>query len=57
MIRKVEYWIADYHGFVDVSCDPDDDNDIIYAKAKAELRRICGELPYGSYSFKVVNTD
>lgn len=39
MIKEVKYQIGQYKGTVSVSCDEDDDNDEIIAKAKARLKR------------------
>lgn len=50
----VKYQIATYSGEIQVNCDPDDDNEIVIGKAKAKLRRLYGELPFGYQSFKVI---
>jgi hypothetical protein len=52
-LATVEYQIATYSGSVEVPAYPNDDNDILIARAKAQLRRQTGPLPLGSQSFKV----
>jgi hypothetical protein len=53
----VQYQIATYKGEVDVYCEPDDDNDVIIAKAKKTLTRQYGHLPYGYQSWKVISRE
>ena len=55
MTAIVKYQIATYSGEVEVSCDPDDDNDVIIAKAKRILRNRAGSLPFGYESWKVID--
>jgi len=55
MTKTLEYWIADYHGFVDVDCDENDDFEVLKMKAKNALRKKTGDLPFGYESFKVVD--
>jgi hypothetical protein len=55
MIAIVKYQIATYSGEVNVPCDPDDDNDVIIAKAKRILRNRAGSFPFGYESWKVVD--
>lgn len=56
MTALVKYRIATYSGEVEVSCDPDDDNEYIIRKAKAiEKRRFGGSFPFGYESWKVVD--
>lgn len=55
MIAIVKYQIATYSGEVNVPCDPDDDNDVIIAKAKRILRNRSGSFPFGYESWKVVD--
>lgn len=50
----VEYQVATYSGSVTVSCDENESNSDIEAKAKAQLKRQAGELPFGYQSFRVV---
>ena len=54
MKAEVKYQIATYSGTVLVECLPDDDNDYIIAKAKQQLIRKSGPLPFGYESFKVI---
>jgi len=50
----VEYWIATYHGTVDVPCGEDEDNDVIISRAKAKLVRTSGSgWPIGYQRFEV----
>lgn len=51
----VKYWIATYSGEIEVSCNPDDDNDLIIAKAKRILRNRVGSFPFGYESWKVID--
>jgi len=53
----VNYQVATYSGDITIDHDPDDDSEIIIAKAKKILRRQCGGLPLGYQSFKVVRRD
>jgi len=54
----VYYQIATYSGQVTVYYnDPNDENEHIIAKAKAELIRKTGELPSGYQSFRVERED
>jgi hypothetical protein len=55
MTATVKYWIATYEGTVEVTCDPDDDNEMIIARAKCKLRRTAGTFPYGAESWKVIS--
>lgn len=54
---KVKYQIATYRGTVIVFCDSDDDDEVIIAKAKKQLKRKGGPLPFGYESFKVLNRE
>jgi len=56
MKATVKYQIATYLGTIDVSCEPDDDNEIIIAKTKQILRKKYGEFPLGYESFKITKT-
>jgi hypothetical protein len=48
----VEYWVATYHGTVDVPCEADEDTESVCARAKAKLTRTSGgSLPYGAQRF------
>jgi len=52
----VEYQIATYSGKIEVSCDENDENEFIIARAKNQLRRDAGgSLPYGYESFKITD--
>lgn len=56
MTALVKYQIATYSGEVEVSCDPDDDNEGIIRKAKAiERGRFGGSFSFGCESWKVVD--
>ncbi len=46
-IATVKYQIATYQGEVTVTCHENDENDIVIAKAKAQLTRQVGPLPFG----------
>jgi hypothetical protein len=50
----VKYQVATYSGEIQVTCNPDDDDDIIIAKAKRQLIRRSGPLPFGYQSFRVI---
>lgn len=54
MTATVAYQIATYSGSVAVWCDPDDENETIIAKAKSQLSRKHGPLPFGYQSFKII---
>ena len=53
MIVKVHYQIATYSGVELVSCDPDDDSEVIVAKAKKQLKQKTGDLPFGYQNFAI----
>lgn len=53
-VAIVKYQIATYSGTVEVPCDENDDADYVIARARAELRRKVGSLPYGYHEFWVV---
>lgn len=55
MKAVVRYHIANYSGEIEVGCDPDDDNDVIIAKAKRYLRNRVGNFPFGYESWKVID--
>lgn len=57
MTALVKYQIATYSGEVEVSCDPDDDNEYIIRIARAieRRRRFGGSFPFGYESWKVVD--
>ena len=57
MTATVKYQLATYSGVIEVSCDPNDDNDIIIAKAKKLLRQKAGSFPLGYQSFKITNRE
>jgi len=48
MTATVEYSIGTYSGTIEVSCDENDDNEYIIARAKSALRRKCGASIYPS---------
>lgn len=55
MLRTVKYQIATYSGEVSVNCDPDDDNEMIIARAKKIIRQKAGGyLPFGYEHFEIV---
>jgi hypothetical protein len=54
MNATVAYQVATYSGTVSVWCDPDDENEVIIAKAKGQLDRRFGPLPFGYQSFKII---
>lgn len=54
MIARVKYQVATYSGTIDVHFDdPNLDDDVIVARARAQLRRRVGAFPFGCESFKV----
>jgi hypothetical protein len=54
----VKYQIATYSGEIQVTCDPDDESEVIIAKARRILtRQAGGSLPFGYESFKIINDD
>ena len=57
MLATVEYQIATYSGTVSVTCEPDDDEEIIISKAKEQLRRKAGILPFGYQSWKILKKE
>lgn len=55
MYAEVKYQIATYSGTVTVSCDENDESEVVEAKAKARLIRDSGgSLPFGYESFKEI---
>jgi len=50
----VKYQVATYRGELLVIHDPDDDEELIIAKARKKLERECGKLPFGYQSFKIL---
>lgn len=57
-LATVKYQVAAYSGEITVSCDSNDDNDYIEARAKAQLtRKSGGSLPYGYESFRVIERE
>lgn len=55
MTAVVKYQVATYSGKVEVSCNPDDDNEFIIRKAKAiEKRRFGGSFPFGYERWEVI---
>lgn len=58
MLYRVRYHIATYSGVVKVySDDSEIDHEMIIAKARGQLRRQVGTLPYGSESWRVLRAD
>jgi len=57
MIATVKYQVATYAGEVTVSCEPDDEDEFIIARAKRQLINRTGSLPLGSESWKVINRE
>ncbi|WP_375585953.1 hypothetical protein [Cyclobacterium xiamenense] len=56
MTATVKYRVATYQGEVQVPCDPDDENEVIIAKAKRIVtRQAGGSLPWGSQSWRVID--
>jgi hypothetical protein len=56
MIATIEYQIATYRGTVDVRCEPNDEIEVLFARARRKLANSTS-LPYGYESFKVVNRE
>lgn len=46
MIAIVKYQIGTYHGTINVSCDENDDDEIIIARAKSKLRNLTSMSMY-----------
>lgn len=58
MRAKIDYQIATYSGSIDVYYDdPNTENEALIAKAKDQLQRRSGPLPFGYESFKVERYD
>jgi hypothetical protein len=57
MIAKVKYQVANYSGTFSVNCNKNDDDEIIIAKAKRNLRIKTGPFPLGYQSWKVISRD
>ena len=54
----VSYQIATYSGEEIVYCDANDDNDVIQAKAKRQIRQKAGgSLPYGYERFIIIERE
>lgn len=55
----VRYQIDTYHGEVIVYCDANDDNDVIEAKAKRQIKQKADDsLPYGyDESYKIIERE
>jgi hypothetical protein len=55
-IATVRYSIATYSGEVKVyNVDPNDENEHIIGRARGQLARQAGPLPFGAESWKVVS--
>lgn len=51
----VQYQIGTYSGTIDVvDTDPNEDNETIEARARAELKRRIGSLPPGAETFRLI---
>lgn len=58
MIAIVKYQVATYSGKVEISCNSDEENEHIIARAKRIVtRQAGGSLPFGYESWKVVSRD
>lgn len=57
MIATVKYQIATYAGEVTVNCEPDDEDEVIIARAKRQLENSTGSLPYGYQSLEVIERE
>lgn len=57
MIATVKYQIATYSGEAQVGCCPNDENEIIIAKAKRIVKQRFGgcSFPFGYESWKVID--
>lgn len=55
----VRYQIATYSGEEIVYCDANDENDVIIAKCKRQLKAACGGIPFpfGYESFKIIERE
>jgi hypothetical protein len=55
----VKYNIGTYSGEVEVTCEPEDDNEQIIAKAKKLLKQKVGSYPAGMYyeHYKVIRPE
>ena len=53
----VRYQIATYSGEEIVYCDANDDNDVIEAKAKRQIKQKAGSLPYGYESYNIIERE
>jgi hypothetical protein len=55
----VKYNIGTYCGEVEVTCEPDDDNEQIIARAKKLLKQKVGSYPAGMYyeHYKVIRPE
>gem|GEM_PF-1187365 len=54
----VRYQIATYSGEEVVYCDANDDNDVITAKAKRQIKQKSGgSLPFGYVSYNIIERE
>ena len=54
----VRYQIATYSGEEIVYCDANDDNDVIEAKAKRQIKQKAGgSLPYGYEGYNIIERE
>lgn len=51
----VRYVVASYSGTVEVLARPDEDDDTVCARARGQLRRRSGSLPWGAHRFRVLS--
>jgi len=56
-VCQVKYQVATYSGTETVYCNENDENDHIIGKAKGQLKRRAGELPFGYESWKITSRD
>lgn len=54
----VKYQVATYSGEISVTCESDEDNEVVCARARRLLiRRSGGSLPFGYESFRVIERE
>lgn len=58
MIAFVQYEVGTYEGTIEVSCEPDEENRVIEARARKALeRKSGGPLPFGAERFVVLRRE